>query len=188
MVRYTLTAFSAALSMFAGGVANAQATNSATTTVPNQAGPDDPGEVLCAGMAKGFERIKVRRQSSAGIELGISRDGGCDSRSMYWRLDAIGDGDSIRVRKNCHAFRIQMEKLRRRPRTYTLDPAAVQSGPFLIEDFSGVFQLQSQNGRREAERWVRQTLALVRPCWGISTDDDAHLLDHLYAEIAPGPR
>jgi hypothetical protein len=187
MVRQILPAL-VAFSLFSGGVGNAQATNSTTTTVPNHTRPDDLGEIRCAGQATAFERIEVRRQASTGMELGISRDGGCDARSKFWQLDLSGDGDSIRVRNNCHAFEVQMNKLRRRPRAYTLDPAGVQAGPFLIDDFSGVFQLHSQNGPREAERWVHQTLAGVRTCWVISTDDDAHLIDRLYAQIAPDPR
>ena len=67
-------------------------------------------------------------------------------------------------------------------------PVSVRAGVFTITDQAGYFELQSSGGRRAAERWIRQTLATVRPCWDTSNDyDSPHLVDRLYADLAMKP-
>jgi len=174
-----------ALSLLAGGAANAQTTNSAATTGQDHPNTDETVVTdVCTADLRGFLRIAVGRPGARMVELTFDRPMSCHDSASYggWLLFAEGTGAlSMRTRENCRALKAQMAKLRWPPRSSL--PEGVQAGPFLIQDYSGFFHPQSPSGRSAAERWIRQTLSLVRPCWDIPTDDRSRrLVAHLYSE------
>ena len=187
MVRDAMMALGASISLFVGAAASAQ-----TPTAGHPTRPDDIGEVLCAGEGLIGAEIDVGPPGPESIELGLDGGGTCGGFTSPSRLRASSPDSQARV-VNCPAFEAQADKLRpsrqRRMRWQGAGSVpAVQVGPFTVTDWAGYFELQSPQGRRGAERWARQTLAAVRPCWDTSDDLDArHLVDRLYAKIGQRP-
>jgi hypothetical protein len=200
MVRHSLTALMAALSLFGGAAAKAQTTNATPTASDDPAGPDGTSVVACLPLLMVEAQIAVGRPGPKGMKLELDGPAGCGAgfTSPSW-LTATGLDTRLEIGRgdDCPAFSTQAHKLRPsheremrlRGSLDRLSPA-VQVGPFNITDRAGYFELESLGGRRAAARWVRQMLAAVRPCWKWDdTDRDApRFVRRLYVEIATKPQ
>jgi hypothetical protein len=189
MVREALALWLAVVLLCVGAVAAAQPTNDATTaTSDDGARANDAHVVERTTIGYIGAAIAIGRPGAGRIELRLPGGGGCGGYTSPWGLLV----EQLDIRgEDCAAFKTQAAKLRpsrqRGLRWSGRGPIpTVRAGPFAIEDWAGYFELRSPKGRLAAERWVRRTLTVVRPCWrwDVTDDDSPRLVRRLYAEIA----
>jgi hypothetical protein len=191
MVRHKLTALLAALALAISDDAAAQTTDAeALASLGNKREQALSSVPVCVGIAHTAAEIVVGPPGPTAIMLIVGDGDGCGRRFPPSWLGASSSQTQLVITENsCPAFAAQALKLRpSAPRELQEQPTAVQVGPFTVTDFMGDFELQSPKGRRAAERWTRQTLAVVRPCWDNSGVSGApNLLGRLYANLALKP-
>ena len=148
-------------------------------------------ERICVSVRHTLEKITV---DSGGDQIEITLGGGAceppgsgvsDPWARYStndsQLDVVEAGD-------CPAYQDQIDKLwsmkSQHPRGLTT-AGNVRAGPYMIADWSDLFDLKSAKGRRAATRWISQTLAAVRPCWNtIREDRTRKVVDSLYNTLS----
>ena len=193
MVRHAWVACTTALLLFGGLAAQGQSTNAAPNSTSDAA--RDTSVAECAGLGSIGMEISVGYSRPKAIKLKILGGSTCGDYTRPSDIWASTDETQVEIRgDSCPAFVTQARKLRpsrpREMRWYGHGPMpAVQVGPFRITDWAGYFELRNPKGRRAAARWVRLTLAAVRPCWEVADDKGgARLLLHRpYEDVCDPP-
>ena len=181
----------AAVSLIFGTPVNAQVAAPATEEPSSGSSYSDPtavNEIACNGQ-RGAS-ITLRRPGLAAIVLDLDGGNHCAGDSHYGSPLALWiyrpSQASVRT-QNCPGFRSQSAKLQPSS-TAPTSGAPVQFGAFTITDWAGFFHLRSPKGRQAAVNWVKQTLAVVRPCWEISDQDlRPTIVNRLYVAIGMRP-
>jgi hypothetical protein len=183
-----------ALPSFAAAHALVQPTNPPASPSPIKAQPggEQDKEICLPDRAK---RVIItvgrgRRRIEMSLGGGVYDDGRCGGNEIIDLFASprmnLGLADVVEAR-SCPAYRRQLVKLPserwRHPRPVATF-AAISVGPFVIADRSHLFNLASQNDRRAAVRWLRQTLAAVKPCWNNFREDrKRRVVGRLYAAL-----
>jgi hypothetical protein len=177
-----------ALSLSVAWVANAQTSTGASSSAPVASDPTAVVELACVGQ-RGAS-IKLRRPGLKPIVLDLDGGDSCGGDGHYGSpgtFAIIGPSQAGVRTQNCAAFRVQSAKLKPSA-TSEAEVASVRAGPFEITDWARFFHLKNAEGRQAAGSWVRQTLAVVRPCWEISDDDlKPSIVSRLYGALGMQP-
>jgi hypothetical protein len=167
MVRAILTA-AAALSILADSAAGAQTANTPPPPAPDHARDEGQTADICITSIRIVARITVGQgRKKIEIMLGGDNCGGPEVSILTARYAADSSkSDAVEI-ENCPAYRAQINQLRLPRNHKSYEPATikgVRAGPFTIANSTHLFELRSANGQKAAARWLRQTLAAVRPC------------------------
>lgn len=88
---------------------------------------------------------------------------------------------------SCPAFQAQVAQLPTPEQPKTVEHTLV--GRYLVEDRAGLFELQTVKGRQEAAQWLRRTVAVVRRCWNVDTENGSEtIVKALYSRHSSVPR
>lgn len=113
--------------------------------------------------------------------------GGCETRDVSVLTARYADDDSRAVAvysHSCPAFQVQAAQLPSPKSADTLEHA--RAGRYMVEDRWSLFNLKTSNGRKAAAQWLRQTIAVVRPCWSINTENDSEsIVNAIYPSARP---
>lgn len=155
-----------------------------------EAAPSDADDQICISARFTHQTIMLgrgRQQVELSLGGGACEPPGSGISDLVVRLPADNSPSDVVLARTCPAFQAQITKLwaarrhSRSPRQFR----AVPAGPFLFSGRSDLFGLGNQSRRSEAVRWVRQTLADVRPCWNnFRQDQTLFVVDRLYASPA----
>jgi hypothetical protein len=143
----------------------------------------------CIAIALIRERVSVGRGRNK-IELtlfgGACEPPGSGISALSASFATEDSNNDTVLADTCPAYRSQIDKLwsGREHLRRSSNVRPVQAGPFLIADQSDLFELQNENGRRAAARWIRQTLSAIRPCWNnFRSDQTRSVVDRLYGML-----
>ncbi|MCW2362763.1 MULTISPECIES: hypothetical protein [Sphingobium] len=143
---------------------------------PVQRAGSENSEQICVSILVIEETLTVGRGPDQ-LKITMGR-GACEPKepgvsSLHVSSAIAEEGSDAVIGEFCPVFLTKIEQLwagRAQHQNGGMNKH-VQTGPFRISGQSDLFSLHSSAGRREAIRWLKETLNAVRPCWNNFRDD-----------------